>query len=494
MQLIDGQERFKLAQSLHMGQGVPQDLVTAEHLYHEILNHNLGNPMVLYTLGTLMLDTGRYGMALQLLSHVVNSVETFGEAWNALGLTFKALNDYENADAAFEQAMEILPSDISDIPANRSAIRINNGTPQEALDFANMALEIEPDNLNCQFNKALALLELQQWEAWKWHEVRLNPDYRRADNMRVDLRNYADDGVTPAWDGSDVSTNMTIAVHGEQGLGDEIIFMSAFDCFRKLLPADTTYIVEPNPRLEQLFRRSWPDVNVFGTHNLNGEDWLGLPNPHGGVFERPNYKVAMGSLPRFTRLTDEDFPRKKFLELDEDKVKKMRALLPETGKLRVGIAWQGGIHLTHVRLRSMHLLKLRSILEKDVDWVSFQYTPDVGVELDELKKATGIEPFHDPALVGAEADIDDTIHLAASCDLVISVCQSVVHMCGGAGIPCWCLTPSKPAWRYGVNDKITMPWYGDWVRLVRQVGSDWDPVIKQVADDLGALIETKVAA
>jgi Tfp pilus assembly protein PilF len=507
MQLIDGQKRFQLAQALHTGDGVPQDLVAAESLYNEVLTHNLGNPQVLYCMGTLLLDTGRPGLALQLLSHVVNVLEEFGEAWNALGLTFKTLNQFDNADVAFEKAMEILPDTISDIPANRAAIRINNGTPEEALRFSNMALEIDPKNINCHFNKALALLELQRWEeAWPWHEERLNPNYRRADMLSIETRNYAESGLTPVWT-PDIETStdpLTIVVHGEQGIGDEIMFMSCFNDFRKLLPAHTTFVVEPHPRLEKIFNRAWPDVLVNGTHQLDGAEWIGKPNHNFDVgdgpsltarFSRPDYKIAMGTLPAYTRKSEADFNNDAYLKLDPEKVKEMRALMPETGKLRVGIAWQGGIAATHVHIRSLHLAAMKMILEQDVDLVALQYTPEVPIELEQLKDETGIEMFYDKTLVNTEADIDDTAHLTASCDLIITVSQTLFHIAGAVGTPCWVLVPNKPDWRLGM-EREHLAWYGNHLKCIRQPvdDPDWGTTIERVAIELSALIEKKVAA
>jgi len=527
MQLVDGLKRFKLAQALHIGNGVPQDVVAAENLYNEVLTHNLGNPQVLYCLGTLYIDLGRHGLALQLLSHVVNVLEDFGEAWNALGLVFKALSQFENADIAFEKAMELLPDTVADIPANRSAIRINNGTPEEALKFADIALNIEPDNINCKFNKALALLELQRWEdAWPFFEERLNPHYKRADMMSIDMRNYAESGVTPTWEGTDdlhddrleappneTGTPMTVVIHGEQGIGDEIMFMSCFDDFRAQLPDDTIYVLEPHPRLTELFQRSWTDVLVNGTHHLDGSEWIGKP-VQGDIgndtieqavqdlraeadttYQRPDYKIAMGSLPLFTRNSEADFNNKTFLTLDPEKVAKMRALMPETGKLRVGICWQGGIAATHVHIRSLHLGAMKMILQQEVDLVALQYTPDVPIELEDLKKTTGIEMFYDPGLVNMQADIDDTAHLCASCDLIITVSQTMLHIAGAVGTPCWVLVPNKPDWRLGM-EREHMAWYGPHLKCIRQPAEDedWGPTIEKVALALADFVGKREAA
>jgi len=62
------------------------------------------------------------------------------------------------------------------------------------------------------------------------------------------------------------------------------------------------------------------------------------------------------------------------------------------------------------------------------------------------------------------------------------VCTAVIHLSGGLGTPCWIMTPSKPAWRYGLKGE-RMPWY-DSVRMFRQKGNDWNPVIHKIKREL----------
>jgi ADP-heptose:LPS heptosyltransferase len=80
--------------------------------------------------------------------------------------------------------------------------------------------------------------------------------------------------------------------------------------------------------------------------------------------------------------------------------------------------------------------------------------------------------------------IDDVSSLAAmikSCDLIITVCNTAVHLAGALGVPCWVLTPNKPAWRYGYGER--MPFYKS-VRLIQQRTDEWPDVIDRVRREL----------
>jgi len=110
--------------------------------------------------------------------------------------------------------------------------------------------------------------------------------------------------------------------------------------------------------------------------------------------------------------------------------------------------------------------------------------------LSEPDSARGETIHHWPECI---ADLDESYAGLLPClDLVISVCTSAVHACGALGVPCWCLVPSRPAWRYGVTGPN--PWYGS-VSSYRQIeGDTWSPVLEQVATDLEGFLRERQAA
>ena len=79
------------------------------------------------------------------------------------------------------------------------------------------------------------------------------------------------------------------------------------------------------------------------------------------------------------------------------------------------------------------------------------------------------------------------MQLIRSCDLIISICQTAVHMAGSMGVPCWVLVPDARAWRY-VNPEHPdeMPWYKS-VRMINQNGRPWEEIVAQTRQQLVAL-------
>jgi hypothetical protein len=139
-----------------------------------------------------------------------------------------------------------------------------------------------------------------------------------------------------------------------------------------------------------------------------------------------------------------------------------------------------------VQKRSIPLTWWKPILDtKDIEFVSLQY--GIGKEEDlDLMDGLGYEIKRFPEV--DNHDYYDTARLVASCDLVISINTSVVHLAGALGVPCWTLSPRFPAWRY--QNQGPMPWY----RSVRQYRSPdvdqlaWKAVVARVSEDLDGLV------
>lgn len=458
MKFVNAEDLFNQAQEEHR----KGNHDVAESMYNALLNKSPGNHFILFQLGTLHMQKGNSGLAVELLNKSVERNPDFGPAWNHLGICLKKVDHNKSSDFAFEQAEKYLPN-VADIPNNRAAIYVNNGTPEECLKHANKALAIDPNHSMARWHKALALLEMQKWdEAWPWHEARLDP----GSGCDVAHRNYSKDSETPWWDGK---SKGLVVVHGEQGLGDEIMFSS---CLPDALKTGAKFVIECNPRLQGLFQRSFPECEVFGTHKTDGEEWKNGRSV--------DFKIALGSLPKFCRKKEEDFPGEPFLKADPERAKVYRQrLYAISDKPKIGIAWQGGVRRTRADLRSIHLPLLKPILEQDADFISLQYHQTAKDDCEELFEKTGLVVQHwEEAATGA--DMDDQAALVSQLDLVITVCQTCNHVAGGLGVPCWIMVPSRPSWREGVTGN--MPWYES-VTLYRQT-EDWSQVINQVSNDL----------
>ena len=486
MQQVNATELFDHARRLHSGvdeddNPAEKNLDVAEQIYNEVLTHNLGNALVLYCIGSLQMERGNWGLALQILGNVVQLAPKMPEAWNNLGLTWRGLQKKGQAEECFTRALKLVPEDKplvrADILSNVAGMHINEGSPAEGLMASDESLALNPDHKKSRWHRALTLLELQKFdEAWEDHEIRLDAG---AANHNIAERNYHAPDTTPWWDGKSPGL---IAIHGEQGLGDEVMFASCIADVMKV--PGTRFVLEPSPRMHNLYKRSFPDCNVFGTNDTDGNAWI-------AKLGKPDFKVALGSLPRFCRLSVDDFPGTPYMTANPKMRRVMRKRLDKLGpRPKIGITWQGGVESTAVHLRSIFPKDLAPILRQNADFISLQYTHDAVANVATLLEETGLVIHHWPEAAQAK-NIDRPVALIAELDMVITVCQSAVHFAGAVGTPTLCLTPSKPSWRYGVTGNL--PWYNS-VDLIRQEGEDWGSAIQEAADRLAEFISYREEA
>lgn len=406
----------------------------------------------LFLLGTTYLRLGNNGLGIALLKQSLVLRPGSPEAVENLGIAYHTIRDNAQAEAYFRLALEMtdVPSDRSDIYCNLAGLHVNNGDARPGLPLVEQSLAIDPKNYSAQSNKGLLLLELGQWrEGWQLWEAAFKTGDRNH-------RHY--DGL-PKWDGG---KGQHVIIYGDQGVGDEIMYGS-------MLPdliADCAHVTfDCHPRLVETWRRSFPQMTVHPTRKSTFFDWYKTCGA--------THSFGLSSLGLYYRNELSDFPGTPYLKAKVTRLEHKRPC--------IGISWRGGVPATHSDKRSMELKDMLPLFRTiDADWVSLQYTDEAAKEVCELEEATGIRIKHFPGLVQCR-DYDKTVGFVAGLDLVISVCNTLVHTAGALGVPCWCLTPSKPGWRYAGE---TMPWYGS-VDLVKQtMGEPWSRVIRWAADML----------
>ena len=422
-----------------------------------LLTQNHDNAGLLATMGTLYLQSGRYGLAIHFLHAALRASPTQSEVLSNLGLAYKNSGQGEKCFKYLEQSCKHDPN--AEALSNFAGLFTQSGTPDKAIELCSRAIKKNPELVIAHWNLALALMESGQWDrAWDEHEWGL----KRVKNTNV-MRTDREIGNAPYWDGT---PGKTVAVYGEQGIGDEIMFASMLPDLLKT----NTVIFESHKRLKHLFERAFPGMPIYGTREDHAISW---PFDH-----QIDYRISIGSLGKFYRRSKESFPGTPYLVAES---------APKGDKFRVGISWTGGQKAGRVRTRTVPLSWWKSILNNtECEFISLQYTEcEEEIALME-KQGYSIKQFPE---VKAD-DYYETAKLVKSCDLVISICTSVIHLAGALGVPCWVAVPSKPAWRYGVSGR--MPWYKS-VRLYRQTDS-WIPVVERIGSDLDALLsEDKMA-
>jgi tetratricopeptide (TPR) repeat protein len=446
MEIIEG--LWEQACALHLERKFDE----AEKIYIKLLEQNHDNAGLLATLGTLYVQTEKQGLGIHLLEAAVKGGLKQTDVYTNLGLAYKNSGQIKKAREYFDESVKDDPS--PEALANYSGLLIESGNDAGCKDYCERALKINPQLPLAHWNLALCLLSEGAWDrAWEEHDWGLKTQGIREDRVVLNV---------PVWDGKAPGT---VLVYGEQGIGDEIMFASMLPDLLKT----NKIVFECYHRLENLFKAAFPGVPIYGTREDKEVAWA--------YDHTIDYRIPIGSLGQFYRRSRESFPGTPYLKSES---------LPKGDKFRVGISWiGGGAKQGRVVKRSVPLSWWKTILEiPNVEFVSLQYT-NSNEEID-LVNALGydIKKFKEVK----EKDYYETAKLVKSCDLVISVCTSVIHLAGALGVPCWVMTPKYPAWRY--QNTGGMPWYRS-VRLYRSPSVEmdgWPAVIGRIGIDLEELV------
>lgn len=423
----------------------------ALRLASEVLNEQKENPHALYLSAVCLIQTGKHGLAYPIIRRFLEKEPSVPHGWNNLGKCAHDLHDLDEAERCFRKSIRIQPEDYMAL-YNLGLMYLNKADPKRCIDYCEQALKIAPDFDQAKFALGMAELMLRKWvPGWEHYEASAGNHADRQERV------YRDE---TRWDGS---KGKTVVVFGEQGIGDEINFASvlpdmAKDCKKVIYECDA--------RLEGLFRRSFPQIDVHGTRYKPEIDWADKLND-------VDARIPLASLTKFYRKTDDSFPGTPFIVADPERRLQWRALLDSLGpKLKVGISWKGGLNATGKKYRSISLDSLEPVLRQDATFVSLQYR-DPTEEIAEFYDKSGVK-IHHWARAAEARDYDETAALVAELDCVISVTTSVIHLSGGLGKECLVLTPSLPTWRYGLEGNL--PWYNS-VELIRQKDKSWlDPI------------------
>lgn len=404
----------------------------------------------------------------------------FAKAHNNLGIALKEIGKFEEAVSSFEKALAIKP-DLADAHGNLGAALEFLGRFDEAAASYRNAVMIKPDYAIAHWNLADYQLRQQDlrrgWEGYEWG--------LKFDGVRAQVHKLQ----CAVWQGEDLQ-GKSIFVYAEQGIGDEILFAGCIPDLVALSPQKL--FLECAPRLEPLFKRSFPSVQVCGKSrkpdisrtNADKErdfrdlSWLGNEADL-------DYALPIGSLPKFFRNEPEDFPRRDaFLRADPEKQAALRARYRQRWpkKRLVGLSWHSGNSIDGVD-RSLLLDQLISVLShQGCQFINLQYG-DVEQEISDFKAHTGLDIFMDEE-IDPLSDIDAFAAQIAALDLVITIDNSTAHIAGALGVPTWILLPSNANWRWCLEDGGSSLWYAS-VHMYRQQNrGDWSAVIEQVCDNL----------
>ena len=260
------------------------------------------------------------------------------------------------------------------------------------------------------------------------------------------------------WNGEDLNGKKVVVYH-EEGQGDFIQFCRYIPRLREF-GAASIHLCGPAAGLLDLVS---DHIKVDGIVPLSGP------------FEC-DFVVGSMSIPWRVGIDYHSVSGKPYFKVDPYP-------LPERGKLRVGLAWQGNPEYGMDAHRSMAFSELCPLF--DIPGAAFYSLQRDSLEVTQLGYdgfVANLEPL--------ETSWRETAKLVQALDVIVTVDTAIAHLAGALGKPVFIMTTASSDWRWNRNSEKTA-WY-DSARVIRQKRQDdWAPVIANVHDQLQGMMNCR---
>lgn len=486
-----------------------------ETLCVKVLEVEPENANALHLIGLTAHMNGRHGIALPFLEKAARLNPASAQFFYNLGVVQGMIRRPDLALVSYRAAVALDPL-YPNAMGNLGNAAFENDLYEEALAAYGKVLARNPDDANIALARAICLFNMRRLDqsraafeaalgqrpghprnVWEYaHQQLLEGDFasgweayeaRFAGNVNSNVWRYP--YPFPPWQGEPLA-GKTLLVHGEQGLGDEIMFASIY---AELIEEAAQVIICCQPHLAPLFRASFPQARVEAQLRADADGWTRRPADWLAGAPPIDYQIPFASLGRLRRRALADFPAHAgYLRADSAKAAAWAAQLPprpaagEGAGLRVGLCWAANPALEEMvaarrsRKKSLALAQLAPLFDvAGVQFISLQ-TREAAAQIAAAPARVRERLFDASAGLN---DFTDTAALIANLDLVISVDTSVAHLAGALNHPVWIALPWQADWRWHHTGEAT-EWYLA-ARLFRQPAlHEWDDTIERLREAL----------
>lgn len=423
----------------------------------------------LSTLACVLRDQHRYDEAIYLIKTTIQDHPGDPTLWNTLGGVLATCGDPGQARTFFNEALRLAP-DHAAARYNLACAELDVGEVETALrscELAMAAASTPAERASMAFAYATMLLCAGRLgEGWDAYEARLDPDLPDAPIFDIGAVRWRPDQPLP----------QTLLIVAEQGLGDEILFAGMIP---DVLAEASALIVAVEPRLVDLFRRSFPGLQVIphASRRVFGRRRRWVP-------EEPAVDAwtPLASLTRRYRRALDAFPdRDAYLRADPARVEHWRRRLARLPGRKVGLLWRGGSAAGARAREYCPFAMWEPVLRTpDTTFVSLQYG-DCAEEL-ALARRAGLD-LVTPLGLDLREDIEEVAALASALGRVIGPFNATTNLAAACGAKVWFVSAPMPWTQLGTT---ACPWYPRAEVLVAERHGRWGPVMEAAAAALGA--------
>jgi len=430
----------------------------AEALFARVYEADPSNLEAADNLAQALREQARYDDAVAVLRPILQASPAEPILWNTLGTIVNAQGDSDTAIIYFDEALRLVPR-FAAARYNRSGVLMDQGQTQAALAECDAALALSKAGLGggnpgdvamMGLARAMMLLTLGRLdEGWPAYEARLDPGLPDSPTF--------EDMPCPRLKVDTPLAGLNLLTLGEQGLGDEVLFVSVIPDLVNALGPNGRLTLTAEPRLVPLFARSFPTAQVIAHATVHHEGRTHRSIPDGAAIASCEAWTPIASLLSRLRPDIETFKADfGYLRPDPARVAHWRsALATAPAGRKVGLTWRSGL-MTGKRRRSYAPLpQWREVLATpDVQWVQLQYG-ECDAELAAAESACGMT-FWRPPGINLREDLDDLAALSCALDLVIGTPNATTSLAAACGAPTWFIT-APGGWIQLGTDRH--PWY-----------------------------------
>jgi tetratricopeptide (TPR) repeat protein len=439
------------------------------------------NPFDTMALAAEAFRTGQYEMAEQMFRALEQHAPGDHNYKHMIAVALMGQEKYTEAMPYLDQSVSLLRNELIAITINRGMALGELGKSPEALQIFDNLLRSVPNDPLVHYNRGLILMQFARWdEAIAELEVLLSvdPDNDKARFARgfcylvkgdyaQGFRDYEfrkkdriEDPGVPLWTGEQSLKGKTILVHGEQGLGDNIMFA-------RYLPL----MVE---RGAAVFVWTPSVVRPLLSH-LEGVTLLGDDRDTWPQFD---LWVRFMSLAWCFRTVQSTIPAPVALVYDNARLMEIEQLLGAKHRINVGVCWAGSLKSRYDAYRTVPLQTLAPLFD----------TPNVGFYSLQVDIRDSDKELFDQLVAGGKLtdlrpqlkNFSDTAHIMHELDFVITVDTSVAHLAGTVGVPTLVMLTNYRTYWLWIEKQTKSPWYPS-LKLFRQVqDGDWPSVVDRI--------------
>ena len=453
----------------------------AEKLLRKFLLVQPGHVEGTNNLACVLRDQKRYQEAIDTLRDLIQIEQADPTLWNTLGTVLSDQGQMKESLTFFDEALRIDPA-FAKARYNRANALQPLGQAEQALadlDEALKGAESPYEHAMMRMARAMTLMGLGRLkEGFEAYEVRLDPEMPEAMHVVVDA---------PRWDPltEDIRGKRLVVV-GEQGIADEMVFGACLPDVISAVGPEGKVFIAVEPRLVDLYQRSFPTALVGGHRAVRIEGRLTRYCPFmeevGETDGKADCWTPMASLSAVYRQEIAAFPdRDGYLTPDPDRVAHWKTELEKLGPgFKVGLHWKSLV-LTGVRARYFSSFERwePGLTAPGCIMVNLQcgdVTQDLAAAV-----AAGVKIWTPP--INLKDDLDDLAALSNALDLVIGPGIAGTNLAAATGARTW-LIHAADDWHLLNTDRY--PFYPR-VRTFATGGFDgWPRAIAEVRAALEA--------